>query len=113
MATALNATGTKPHVADLLQALIRFDTTNPPGNERACAQYCLEVLNSVGIDAELMGNDDDRPNVVTRIRGRATHRRCYCTVILTWFRRWRNPGMFHPLRAAGRMITFGDAGLSI
>ncbi len=70
MATALNATGTKPHVADLLQALIRFDTTNPPGNERACAQYCLEALNSVGIDAELMGNDDNRPNVVTRIRGR-------------------------------------------
>ena len=57
-------------VAELLQALIRHDTTNPPGHERACAQYCQSVLNAAGIDAELLGVDDDRPNVISRLPGR-------------------------------------------
>ena len=59
-----------PGVAELLQALIRHDTTNPPGHERACAQYCQSVLNAAGIDAELLGVDDDRPNVISRLPGR-------------------------------------------
>lgn len=63
-------TRTRPHVADLLQSLIRFDTTNPPGNERECAAYCRDVLNNAGITAELMGNDPNRVNVVSRLSGR-------------------------------------------
>ena len=59
----------RPHVAELLQALIRFDTTNPPGNERQCAVYCRDVLKTVGIHAELMGDDPDRVNVISRLRG--------------------------------------------
>ena len=59
-----------PGVAELLQALIRHDTTNPPGHERACAQYCQSVLNAAGIDAELLGVDADRPNVISRLPGR-------------------------------------------
>jgi acetylornithine deacetylase/succinyl-diaminopimelate desuccinylase-like protein len=30
--------------AELLQRLIRFDTTNPPGNERACVEWIASVL---------------------------------------------------------------------
>ena len=34
-----------------LQALIRFDTTNPPGNELGLATYLLKVLGDEGIEA--------------------------------------------------------------
>ena len=64
------AVADRPHVAELLRTLIRYDTTNPPGNERECAAYCRDVLNSVGIPAELMGNDPERVNVVSRLKGR-------------------------------------------
>ena len=63
-------TGTGPPVAELLQRLIRYDTTNPPGNERECAAYCRDALTDAGIAAELMGDDPDRGNVVSRLRGR-------------------------------------------
>ena len=70
MTTAPNGADSRPPVAELLQALIRHDTTNPPGNERACAQYSQEVLGSVGIASQLLGDDYDRPNVISRLRGR-------------------------------------------
>ena len=70
MANPLKGAAERPHVAELLQALIRHDTTNPPGNERECAQYCQQVLNAVGIDAELLGDDHNRPNVISRLPGR-------------------------------------------
>ena len=34
-----------PHqIAELLQTLIRFDTTNPPGDERECIGYIQGLL---------------------------------------------------------------------
>ena len=59
-----------PGVASLLQSLIRHDTTNPPGNERACAVWCRDLLAESGIPAELLGGDPDRVNVVSRLPGR-------------------------------------------
>ena len=34
---------------ELLQRLIRFDTTNPPGNEFACVQYINGLLQEAGV----------------------------------------------------------------
>ena len=34
----------------LLQALIRFDTTNPPGNELPAAQFVAEELRAAGYE---------------------------------------------------------------
>ena len=34
---------------ELLQALLRFDTTNPPGNEAACVDFVREVFEAAGI----------------------------------------------------------------
>ena len=62
--------GVRPHVGELLRTLIRFDTTNPPGNERECAVYCREALRQVGIPAELLGSDPNRVNLVSRLTGR-------------------------------------------
>ena len=56
--------------AELLQHLIRFDTTNPPGNEAACIGYIRDVLAEAGISATILARDLDRPNLVARLAGR-------------------------------------------
>jgi acetylornithine deacetylase/succinyl-diaminopimelate desuccinylase-like protein len=52
-----------------LQNLIRFDTTNPPGNEGPCIAYIKDVLESAAIPAQILYREPDRPNLVARIRG--------------------------------------------
>lgn len=58
-----------PQPAELLQQLIRFDTTNPPGNERACIQFIHGVLKQAGIQASLVARTPGRPNLVARLKG--------------------------------------------
>lgn len=53
----------------LLRELIRFDTTNPPGDERACVEYTAELLGAAGFETELYANDPARPNLVARLPG--------------------------------------------
>lgn len=56
--------------AELLQRLVRFDTTNPPGNERACVEFIRDVLAARGIASELLARDPQRPNLIARLPGR-------------------------------------------
>ena len=53
----------------VLQALIRFDTVNPPGNERAAQEYLRDYLTDAGFECELLGAEPERPNLVARLRG--------------------------------------------
>ncbi len=53
----------------LLQDLIRFDTSNPPGNELPAAQYVAGVLEAEGIVPELVEAEPGRASVVGRLRG--------------------------------------------
>jgi acetylornithine deacetylase/succinyl-diaminopimelate desuccinylase-like protein len=53
----------------LLQELIRFDTVNPPGNERAAQEHLAAMLESAGLEVELLGRTPERPNLVARLRG--------------------------------------------
>jgi acetylornithine deacetylase/succinyl-diaminopimelate desuccinylase-like protein len=55
--------------AELLQNLIRFDTTNPPGNERPCIEYINHLLNEAGIGTEIVANTPERPNLIARLKG--------------------------------------------
>ena len=52
-----------------LRALIRFDTTNPPGNELQLAQYLVEVLGGAGIETRLLQPAPLRAAVVARLPG--------------------------------------------
>ncbi|MEA3471148.1 MAG: M20/M25/M40 family metallo-hydrolase [Thermodesulfobacteriota bacterium] len=56
--------------AELLQNLIRFDTTNPPGNEAACVGYIDELLTGAGFETVLLAKDENRPNLITRLTGK-------------------------------------------
>jgi acetylornithine deacetylase/succinyl-diaminopimelate desuccinylase-like protein len=53
----------------LLAGLIRFNTVNPPGNERAAQEYLAAHLSEAGFECELLGAEPGRPNLVARLRG--------------------------------------------
>ncbi len=54
---------------ELLQSLIRFDTTNPPGNEAECVAYINHLLTTAGFETTLFARDAKRPNLVARLAG--------------------------------------------
>jgi acetylornithine deacetylase/succinyl-diaminopimelate desuccinylase-like protein len=56
---------------ELLQRLIRFDTVNPPGNERELQELLAGMLRGAGFEVELLGAEEARPNLVARLRGAA------------------------------------------
>jgi acetylornithine deacetylase/succinyl-diaminopimelate desuccinylase-like protein len=55
--------------ADVLGRLIRFNTVNPPGNERACQEFLRGYLEDAGFECELAGAEDERPNLIARLPG--------------------------------------------
>ena len=57
-----------------LRALIRIDTTNPPGNETPAAAYVAEVLRDAGMEAEVLESAPGRGNVVGRLKGAGEER---------------------------------------
>jgi acetylornithine deacetylase/succinyl-diaminopimelate desuccinylase-like protein len=63
--------GLRDEVVELAQALIRVDTSNPPGSETPAAELLAAYLNAAGIDCELIGPDPERLNLVARIPGSA------------------------------------------
>jgi acetylornithine deacetylase/succinyl-diaminopimelate desuccinylase-like protein len=53
----------------LLQRLLRHDTVNPPGRERAAQEELASLLEGAGFAVELAGRTPERPNLVARLRG--------------------------------------------
>ncbi len=51
----------------LLQGLLRFNTVNPPGDERAAQEYLAEHLRKAGFQCELLGAVPERPNLIARL----------------------------------------------
>lgn len=69
MLTASDPTTIHERPVELLQHLLRFDTTNPPGDEAACIAYVQSLLAAAGIDARILARDPARPNLVARLPG--------------------------------------------
>jgi acetylornithine deacetylase/succinyl-diaminopimelate desuccinylase-like protein len=59
----------REEVTDLLQRLIRVDTTNPPGNETPAAELLRDYLEASGVACELIAKVPERANLVARIPG--------------------------------------------
>ncbi len=57
-----------------LQAIIRYDTTNPPGNELPLAGYIESALANDGIETTLLEPSKNRAQLIARIRGSGTKR---------------------------------------
>jgi acetylornithine deacetylase/succinyl-diaminopimelate desuccinylase-like protein len=54
---------------ELLQRLIRCNTVNPPGDERAAQEGLAADLRDAGFEVDLLGAEPERPNLVARLRG--------------------------------------------
>ena len=55
----------------LLAQLIRHNTVNPPGSERAAQEELAALLQGAGFEVTLVGRTPERPNLVARLRGAA------------------------------------------
>jgi acetylornithine deacetylase/succinyl-diaminopimelate desuccinylase-like protein len=51
------------------QALLRFDTSDPPGNEQPAVDYLKEVLEKEGVPVQTFALEAHRPNLVARLPG--------------------------------------------
>ncbi len=83
------------HPVELLQNLIRFDTTNPPGNEEACITYIRSLLTEAGIPSQIVAKSPARPNLVARLKGRGEAPPLllygHVDVVTTANQTWRHP----------------------
>lgn len=59
----------KDSAFSLFQELLRFDTTNPPGNEAEAAERTAEFLTEGGVDCQVLESTPGRKNVVARVKG--------------------------------------------
>ncbi len=57
------------HAFRLCQTLLRIDTTNPPGRERAAAEVVAGELAAAGLEPVILEGAPERTNVVARLRG--------------------------------------------
>jgi acetylornithine deacetylase/succinyl-diaminopimelate desuccinylase-like protein len=55
---------------ELLQQLLRFDTSNPPGGERECIDWIRGLLEELDCEVRLVAHDPERPNLIARLAGR-------------------------------------------
>jgi len=56
------------------QAILRLDTSNPPGNEALVVEYLDGILKQAGIETKIIARDPKRPNLVARLRGNGAMR---------------------------------------
>ncbi|MFW6415109.1 MAG: M20/M25/M40 family metallo-hydrolase [Thermodesulfobacteriota bacterium] len=83
------------NTAELLQKLIRFDTSNPPGNELECISFIKELLTEAGIEVQILAKSPQRPNLIARLKGRGETRPLllygHADVVPADSREWKHP----------------------
>jgi acetylornithine deacetylase/succinyl-diaminopimelate desuccinylase-like protein len=81
--------------AELLQKLIRFDTTNPPGNESECISFIEQLLKAAGVETKLLAMSPERPNLIARLPGRGDAAPMllygHVDVVTTENQQWQHP----------------------
>jgi acetylornithine deacetylase/succinyl-diaminopimelate desuccinylase-like protein len=69
---AVTSAAIQDQPAELLRALLRFDTSNPPGGERECIDWIKGLLEQLGCEVRLFAQEPERPNLVARLQGRGS-----------------------------------------
>ncbi|MGD2271777.1 MAG: M20/M25/M40 family metallo-hydrolase [Desulfobacterales bacterium] len=92
-ASAMSSIYQRP--AELLQCLIRFDTTNPPGNEAECISFINELLTMSGIKTTILARTPERPNLIARLSGQGNAPPLllygHVDVVTTQHQKWQHP----------------------
>lgn len=80
---------------EVLQRLIQFDTTNPPGNESECISFINGLLSEAGIESKILFQKPERSNLVARLtgQGKAPPLLLYghVDVVTTENQKWQHP----------------------
>ncbi|HKU75135.1 MAG TPA: M20/M25/M40 family metallo-hydrolase, partial [Pyrinomonadaceae bacterium] len=88
-------TKARAEAVQLLQDLIKIDTTNPPGNERAAALHLQKLLESDGIETRVLDVTPGRANLYARIKGDGSRRPLillsHTDVVMAEPQRWTVP----------------------
>jgi acetylornithine deacetylase/succinyl-diaminopimelate desuccinylase-like protein len=82
------------NVVELAQSLIRFDTTNPPGNEAECIEFVRGLLEEAGCETQTFERVPGRPNLVARLEGGDAQPlllQGHVDVVTTSGQRWTHP----------------------
>ena len=95
----MSATGKSNEIyqrpVEILQNLLRYDTTNPPGNEAECIVYINKILQEAGFETSMLGSDKQRPNVIARLKGRGEAPplllQGHVDVVTTANQKWQHP----------------------
>jgi acetylornithine deacetylase/succinyl-diaminopimelate desuccinylase-like protein len=69
-----NAAAIEAETMQHFQALLRLDTSSPPGNEIRAVEYLEQALKREGIPYQIFSKDPQRPNLVARIKGNGKKR---------------------------------------
>ena len=95
MESSTNISSIYQRPSELLQRLIRFDTTNPPGNEADCISYINGLLTEAGIETTILARMPERPNLIARLRGQGNRSPLllygHVDVVTTANQEWENP----------------------
>lgn len=93
------------------QAILRFDTQNPPGNEVLVVEYLKAVLDKEGIETKVFALDPKRPNLVARLRGSGKKRPIlimgHTDVVTVDATKWKHPP-FSATREGGYVYARGS-----
>ena len=77
------------------QALLRLDTSNPPGNEIRAVEYLKQVLEKGGVPVKVFALEPGRPNLVARIKGSGKKRPLlimgHTDVVTVDPKKWKHP----------------------
>jgi acetylornithine deacetylase/succinyl-diaminopimelate desuccinylase-like protein len=77
------------------QALLRLDTSNPPGNEHLAADYIKQLFDKEAIPAQVIALDPNRSNVVARLKGNGQKRPLlimgHTDVVTVDTAKWKHP----------------------
>ncbi|MEN9797771.1 MAG: hypothetical protein RL653_1467 [Pseudomonadota bacterium] len=95
MSAPVLAEDTQAEALALFRALLRIDTTNPPGLERAACELLAESFRADGLEPVLVEKEKDRTSIVARLRGTGELPPLLLTahldVVAAEASRWRHP----------------------
>jgi acetylornithine deacetylase/succinyl-diaminopimelate desuccinylase-like protein len=73
-AAPINWSDVERQATEFLSTYIRIDTTNPPGNETAAAQFLAGRFRQAGIEADVFESAPGRGSIVARLKGAGSAR---------------------------------------
>src|SRR4051794_4823713 len=95
---AIDWTAVEAETLQHFRALVRLDTSNPPGNETRALEYLKQVLDKDGIAYDVFASDAARANLVVRVRGNGRKKPIlvmgHTDVVTIDPKKWENHGPF-------------------